>query len=496
MSTKSIQAERATSTPSALAWQSAWNVASSAWCSERLFAWVLLIAALILGLHLRLFQLARWDMSGDEGASWAAASVPSLHEVVRAEERLDPGKLAVYDVILHEWIGVFGDSIFAMRVMSVGLGIISLVLVFTAVREICGALGDTSLAFGETAGAFAAFIYATNLTVVQSDRTIRMYPLLMATELSQITFFCRAQRRGSLANYVGVAIFTAAMIAANFSSSFLIFAEAMWIQCLLLAKETGLRAGGLMASGATLAVIAGIALLTPMLPGALASSASAVRVGYYNWITLQPISWPYTTLRDGVGGYTLFWTFIVLGAFGLWRQWRSGPLASTFFALCTIGPILAAVALSYLVHPIENPRYIVIAFVGMFAFAGVGAASVRSTALRLILALLIVHFTVYPVHRWLRHSHEAAWREAAGTALEQSSGTTISVVPAYAVDVVRYYLPRDARNMAIGVNFGCGSGRILILNGWGWLPTDQTARMVNCYPHIVKSFHQVEVRSR
>ena len=147
-------------------------------------------------------------------------------------------------------------------------------------------------------------------------------------------------------------------------------------------------------------------------------------------------------------------------------------------------------------HPVEDSRYVIIAFVGLFAFAGVGAASVRSTLLRLLLALLIVHFTVHPVHRWLRHSHEAAWREAAMAALERSSGTTISVVPSYAVNVVRYYLPRDAGNMAAGVDFGCGSGRVLILSGRQWLPTDQITRMVNCYPRIVKSLDQVEVRSR
>lgn len=496
MLTKSVSPERATSPTPAPGWLKVWNIASSAWCSEWLCAWALIVAALIFGSQLRLSQLARWDMSGDEGASWAAASASNTQAVVETEQRLDPGKLALYDIILHEWIGVFGESLFAMRIMSVGLGIVSLMLVFIAVREVCGALGGTSSAFGTTAGAFAAFIYATNLTMIQSDRTVRMYPLLMATELLQITFFCRAQRRGSLANYAGVAIFTAAMAAANFTSGFLIFAEVIWLQCLLFAKDTGSRGGGLTAFGTTLAMIAGIALLTPMLPSAFSSSASAVRIGYINWIKLQPISWPYTTLRDGIGGSALFWTFMILGALGLWQQWRSGPLASAFFALCTIGSILTAMALSYLIHPVENMRYVLIAFVGIFGFAAIGAASVRSTLLRLILVLMILRLTIHPAHRWLRHSHEAAWREATEAALDLSSGTTISVVPSYAVNVVRYYLPHDARNMAAGVESGCGSGRVLILSGFSYLPIDLSTRMTNCYPRLVKSLNQVQVRSR
>ena len=201
-------------------------------------------------------------------------------------------------------------------------------------------------------------------------------------------------------------------------------------------------------------MVAGV-LLAPMLPGAFASSASAVKVGYYDWIKLQPVSWPYITLRDGVGGAALCWTFILLGIFGLWRQWRAGPFASAFFALCAVGSILTPMALSY--HTSGGKCALrIIAFVGMFAFAGIGAAWVRSTFLRLILVFLIVHFTIHPGHRWLKHSHEPAWREAAQAALDLSSGAPIAVVPSYAVNVVRYYLPCDARNLAIGVKRAAG----------------------------------------
>src|SRR5437879_6069785 len=98
------------------------DIAVWAWRSTRLFAFVLLAVALIVGAHLRFHRLARFDMSGDEGASWAAASAPSLQQVADIERRGDPGKLALYDVLLHEWIADFGDSLFAMRAMSAALG--------------------------------------------------------------------------------------------------------------------------------------------------------------------------------------------------------------------------------------------------------------------------------------------------------------------------------------------------------------------------------------
>ena len=77
-----------------------------AWRSTRLFALVLVLIAIVIGAYLRFHRLARVDMNGDEGASWAAASAPSVQQVAKIEQQLDPGKFALYDVMLHEWIGV------------------------------------------------------------------------------------------------------------------------------------------------------------------------------------------------------------------------------------------------------------------------------------------------------------------------------------------------------------------------------------------------------
>jgi len=488
--------------PSPLPQPPRWTYAETglwAWRSPRLFALVLVAVAVILGAQLRLYRLARLDMSADEGASWAGASAPDIRQVVAMEQQLDPGKLAIYDVLLHEWIGVFGDSLFAMRAMSAALGTIAIVLVFVAVRGVCRSLGEdgSAASMGELAGAFAALLYAVNLRMVVSDRTVRMYPLMMVAALLQVTFFARAQRRGTFLNYAGTAILTAVMVATNFTSSFLLIAEALWLEGLLLARDAGARVSGLKALGAAVALMAGIVLLLPWWPAVFASSQHAVQAGFINWIGAKPISWPYTTLRIEAGGNKLFWTLAVLSAFGVWQQWSSARLALAFFLLWTAGPMLVVMAITYLKHPMESPRYVIISFVGLFALAGVGASSVRSTALRLALVVLFIHLTVHPAHKWLRHSREIAWREAATVAIEKTApGETISVVPSYAVNVVRYYLPRDQRDAAVGVDFGCGSSRVLILNVPRWMPADQSTRMVSCYPRIVQSLFRAEVRAR
>jgi hypothetical protein len=452
----------------------------------------------MLGAHYRFHRLDRWDLSGDEGQAWAGAIAPTVEEVIAAEPRIENGgKLPPYDLLLHGWIGIFGDAVASMRRLSAMIGTIVIVLVFVTVREVCRSLGDASaVSSGELAGAFAALIYATNLTMVISDRTAREFPLLLATELLQIVFFLRAQRRSAPADYAGTAIFTATMIATNYSSSFLLFAEASWLGCLLAAKWMGARAGKLAIVRPGIAVAAGVALLAPVLPYVFTDSKHAVETGAINWIKVQPISWPFTALRDAANSPELFWIFAALGVFGAWRQWRSARVALGFLAAWMAGPLLAAFAVTYLIRPMEFPRYVLIAFLGMFAFAGLGAAALRSAALRIALATLLVYLSAPPIHNWLRNYHELGWHEAASLAARETvRGDPIAVYNSHKVNVVRYYLTPDRRTDAVGMDDKCGNARILIIGGFGAAPAEEVAAARACYPHILALVHKVEVRT-
>jgi len=103
------------------------------------FTIVVLMLALMVGGYLRCMNLGAREMSADEGASWAAASAPTLREVLRAQNRLNPGKAGLHDVALHLWVRAFGDDLVAMRALSAAIGTIAIALVFGASREILAA---------------------------------------------------------------------------------------------------------------------------------------------------------------------------------------------------------------------------------------------------------------------------------------------------------------------------------------------------------------------
>jgi Dolichyl-phosphate-mannose-protein mannosyltransferase len=479
--------------------QAVWDIALSAWRSSRLFAFILLTLAVILGAFYRFHRLARWDMNGDEGVAWVAAAKPALRQVAAAFWRFENGgKLPLFDIVLHEWVRIFGDSLFAMRAMSAALGTIAIVLVFAAVREICRCLGGEAAAeAGEVGGAFAALIYALNLTMLVSDRTAREFPLLATAELAQIIFFVRAQRRATWTDYLGVAIFTALMIPINYTASFLLAAEALWLGGLLLARWAGsARAAEVAVFSPGFAVMAGIALLAPLLPGVFVSSRAAVQHNAVSWIQLQPASWPFTVLRDVAGKPALFHILVALMVFAVWWQWRSGRLAWGFLAAWMLGPVLAVYLVTYLIQPMEFPRYVLIAFIGMFAFAGFGAGCVRSTTVRIVIAILIVHLSAPLIHGWFKVLRDGAWREATALADQSAAGGQIAVCSAINLNVVRFYLPPERRRDAVAMQRQCGPAPVMILSGRGVISDREIALAEACYPRVLARLQLVEVRAR
>jgi hypothetical protein len=482
-----------------LSWRTVLDAAVGVWRSWRLFSIGLLVVAVLLGAYYRFHNLQRWDMNGDEGSAWAAVVQPSVHQVVATFWHVESGgKLPLFDILLHEWVRIFGDSLFAMRAMSAALGTIAIVLLFGAVREVCRSLGGEALAeVGEIGGAFAALIYALNLTIVVSDRTAREFALLTVVELAQIIFFVRAQRHGTWEDYLGIAASTAIMLPINYTASFLLFAEALWLGCLLAAKWAGsarVREVAIFSPG--IAVIGGVALLAPFLPGIFATSRAAVQTGAVSWIKLQPAFWPLTVLRDVAGAPKLFRILIALMVFGVGWQWRSGRLVWGFLAAWMLGPLLTVLLVSYTIQPMEFPRYVLIAFVGMFALAGFGAGCVRSTAVRIVLAAMIVHFAAPPVRGWLRALRDGSWREATALADRSAAGGQIAVCPSFNLDVVRFYLPPEHRRNAVAMDLRCSPAPVVILSGRGIIPDQQMAMAQACYPRVLARLQLVEVRAR
>jgi mannosyltransferase len=465
--------------------------------APRWFARALLAATLVIGAGVRFHRLDHAQMDVDEGASWAGASAPTLGEVVARERQIDPGKLALYDLMLHGWIGVFGDSLSAMRALSATLGTIAIALVFAAVREACrGPNGGDNVTPGELAGALAALAVATNLTLAISDRTARMYSLTLAAELAQVIFFLRARREGGTSNYVGVACFSALAVAANFSALCLLAAEAAWLLWLLGARRATRPVATRQVVLTALSVAAGIATLVPLLMAVAPSVATAVHGGIVDWIKPRPLWWPLIMLEQWTG-WVLFAPLAALAGFGAWRQWRGADSAPAFFLAWLLVPMIAMAGFSWAAMPLMVPRYLLGSLVAFFVLAALGAASIENRLIVLGVAAALAFISLQRIHRHFRRPQGAQWREAVEIACASAGPQgQIAVVPDYAADAVRYFLPAGSRQFAVGFEGGCGPAPVAILVGATYVPDGITAKAQACYPHVLAELRNLEVRAR
>src|SRR5262249_10437881 len=153
----------------------------------------LLLIALLLGGVLRFTGLGNREMSDDEGSTWAAASAPTVEEVLALQSRLNPGKMAVHEVLLHDWIGLFGEDLAAMRALSAALGTLSILLVYWVGWELFSGPGADSSA--SMIAGFAAVVFAVSLVTIKYAQEARMYPVVIAATLGQVAFFIRGLRR-------------------------------------------------------------------------------------------------------------------------------------------------------------------------------------------------------------------------------------------------------------------------------------------------------------
>ncbi len=446
--------------------------------TTRNIAFLLFLVAILLGGFLRFSDLGRLEMSDDEGASWAAAAAPTIHEVISLQARLNPGKMAVHEVLLHEWMALFGDSIGTQRALSATLGTITIAIVFWIGWGLCAPLPrdrakDTARSDGAMmVAALGALIYATNLVTMKYTREARMYPVMLTATLAQVGCFVRASRRGGLFSYAGTAFFAVVAIAAHFAAALVPASEGLWILMMLARSgmrpisEESRRAWRLVAALA----VAAIAFF-PLATSALRGAASAVEGGAINWIKRPPIWAPVALFNKATGSFG-FPVLFVAAAYGTVRGWRRERDAVAFCLIWMWGPPILMVVASYAAAPLFVERYALSSFAPFFMLAGIGVWELGSPRLRAIGLAMVVAVSLGHVVVFNRKPHDAEWREAALLgAANLHPGETMTTVPAYSISVVRFYLPPSDRDRTIAFVRGHEDAAVVLLRDHGVSPS-------------------------
>jgi mannosyltransferase len=413
---------------------------------------VILILALAAGAVLRFANLSGNEMSADEAATWAAAAAPSVTQVIALGEQLNPGKIAAHEVLLHWWIAMFGDGIIALRSLSALFGTLSILLVFWVARELLtdqdGANGWPD-ADAYLAAAIASLIFAVSLVMLKYSRELRMYSMMLAILLAQVGFFIRAARRGGIGNCIGAAALAGAAVTVNFFAILIPAAEAIWL--VYLFARSGFRpiaAESRRAWAVAIAFAIAGAAFAPLMLAELRNGGAAVDRGMLQWIG-RPALWEPISLFNKAAGSFAFPLLAALAIYGAIRGWRIARDAVAFALVWMWAPVILMMIASYAVAPVLVERYVLSCFVPLFFLAAIGVCELRAAASRAVALAAIVALSLGHIWSYASKPHDIQWREATVIALTSlAPGATLSARPAYAVEVVRYYLPPAERERA------------------------------------------------
>ena len=484
-----------------------------------------LMLALMVGGYLRGSNLGGREMSADEGASWAAASAPTMREVLRAQNRLNPGKAGLHDITLHLWMRAFGDDLVAMRALSAAIGTIAIALVFGATRELLAANcarpddavegrgdaveGRDDAGDGRTAGqrneaavdevaAIAALVFAVNLIAIKYSREVRMYPLVLAAVSAQTSCFFRAYRRGGFGAYAGVAIFTAMALAAHLTAVLAFSGEGLWLTYVLAKHRFDFSATSVRRALALLVALgAGAAMLAPLAPTVIGSAAHAADRGAIGWIQ-RPAPWASLALfNKGTGSYA-FPVMAALAAWGSVRGWRRWRFAIGFALLWMWTPPLLLMLISYAIRPAFVERYLVSCFVPFFILVAIGIVELPGVAARVGAIALVGALAIGHVAAWDRKPHDVQWREAVRAATTGTgNGVGLAVAPGYASNVVRYYSDgNSAVPPAHPADAGGRDSTAVVIIGDQGITSATAAALVREYPRVLAKLRGVVVRER
>ena len=321
------------------------------WAREHWLFSILALAALV-----RFYDLTAAAIRGDEGASLLLSQYSLAGIWEHAAHDVHP---PLYFMLLHGWIGLFGDGIFSIRSLSalpgiatVGLGIWLVDLLAT-----------------RRAALLAGVLLALLPTAVHYSQEVRMYSLLglwlIGATIALVCWIKRPQRTRYLVLY------TLLMSAAFYTHYFTVLCVLChWLYLGLIRVQPGYRLRHIQRSGWWLANMAIVVLYLPWLPNLidLVQHMDQLKAnGDVRWDapvalgSLPSMIWMFLIQDAGGDLSTLFFialplALLALAGVALARDrsvFRGSALALIYTAL----PLLLVFALSF-ISPVFIERYL------------------------------------------------------------------------------------------------------------------------------------------
>lgn len=139
---------------------------------------LLILCVVLFGFALRIFGLGLESYWNDEADSVSIAEKDIVSLVAEMSERVNP---PLYHIVLHFWVGVFGDTEMASRAFSVFVGVLSVALSFRIATTM----------FSPAIGLMTAYLVAISRFHISYSQEARAYALTMMLTLASMYLFLK-----------------------------------------------------------------------------------------------------------------------------------------------------------------------------------------------------------------------------------------------------------------------------------------------------------------
>ena len=392
--------------------------------------WLIIIIALAAAI--RFYDPVFRSLWGDEAHS--VFLTRSLSVAALAED----SHLPVYFMVLAGWEKIAGIGEYNLRLLSIIIGLTSMVMLFIFVKEL----------LGEKAALYSSFLLAVSPLAVMHSQEIRMYGLLMMLAILSGLFFWRLLKNTNLLNAAFYIIFTSMMALTHVYGILIVAAEFIYLLVALIRKET-IKHTLLLFAVQIVPILIVLPFYLPLLLNfsqamsgtadmAFAVFPAPLKLALIFFVltlgeTVAPWNWPVVIPAGLLFGDLLIWALKGIK--------QSGIL---FILIMTAIPILTAA----LFLPPTMPKYLIICLPFYLALAGFGLAEIKWPALRIAGILIVVAVSFVSISNYfsLKEYHNSnqiePWREAAQLIRSNYKAGDIIIASKYftAYRLLNYYL--------------------------------------------------------
>lgn len=401
---------------------------------------------ILLASLLRGYRLTAESLWIDEIFMVGMATEQSVWALLFEVPRYEPHP-PLYNVFMWAWVSLGDTSALWMRGSSVGFGVASVPVVYFLGREL----------FDRQTGLLAGFLFAISPFQIWYAQEARMYALLVLATVTSWYLLLRIQDRWTRQRAVG---FFACGVVLGYTHVYGLFVLA--VQALTTLWWTERRTAGGWTRGRLVGVFAGIGLASGPWLAELArrivrpdsefddpagwletpGTVDLLETARIHLLGYGDVRAPYAELPGApavLAGVVAIPMLVLIGA---WFLEKLNDHESSVLLLIgwIAGTVVLPFALSWLVQPMYELRYTIVAAPAVLLLLAAGVRAIQSAPIKVVVLILVLGAMMYPLPAYYEEPQKDQWAEAAALVnAEATDDDVVVIVPGWTDPAFGYY---------------------------------------------------------